>query len=217
MSAQTVSVLIVEDHPIYRDGLTAALGAIQGITVAGGCATLAEALQHVKDLEPDVALVDLALPDGTGLDLVRACAGLPDGPAVVVLTMTRQPGVVLEAVKAGARGYLVKGAAGAEIAAAVLAVAGGEAVFGADVADNVLAALNHQDSTRAAFPMLSQREYEVMTLLGQGLTNQAIAARLFLSDKTVRNHVSNVLAKLGLSSRHDAAQLGRDRLDRGTQ
>lgn len=211
MSDRTVSVLVVEDHPIYRDGLIGALATVDGVQVAGGCGTVAEALEQVVARRPDVALVDLALPDGSGLDLARQFATDPDGPAVVVLTMTRQPSVVLEAVRAGARGYLVKGAGGAEIGAAVLAAARGEAVFGADVADNVLAALNRQDPASAAFPMLTQRELEVLSLLAEGLTNQAIATRLFLSDKTVRNHVSNVLAKLGVSSRHDAARLARQR------
>ncbi len=212
MNPGPVGVLVVEDHPVYRDGLVAALAHIQGIHVLGDCATLAEAVDLVRDLRPDVALVDLTLPDGSGLDLVRSCRRLTDGPAVVVLTMSRQPDIVLEAVRAGARGYLVKGASGAQVGAAVLAVAGGEVVFGSDVADNVLTALHNQDPKLAAFPMLSPRELDVISLLGQGLTNHAIATRLVLSDKTVRNHVSSVLAKLGLSSRHDAAELARQRL-----
>ena len=212
MNTGPVSVLVVEDHPVYRDGLVAALTGIHGIHVLGGCSTLAEAIDLIGDLRPDVALVDLALPDGSGLDLVRSCRRLPDGPAVVVLTMSRQPDIVLEAVRAGARGYLVKGASGAQIGAAVLAVAGGEVVFGSDVADNVLTALHNQDPKLAAFPMLSPRELEVISLLGQGLTNHAIATRLVLSDKTVRNHVSSVLSKLGLASRHEAADLARQRL-----
>jgi DNA-binding NarL/FixJ family response regulator len=212
MNTSPVTVLVVEDHPIYLEGLLAALAGIEGIRVLGGCSTVAEALEHLVELRPDVALVDLALPDGTGLDLVRSCGRLADGPAVLVLTMTRQPGIVLEAVRAGARGYLVKGASGDQIGAAVLAAAGGEVIFGADIADNVLAALHNQNPASAAFPMLSAREFEVISLLGQGLTNHAIATRLFLSDKTVRNHVSSVLAKLGLSSRHEAADLARNRL-----
>lgn len=212
MNNDPVTVLVVEDHPIYLEGLLAALAGIEGIRVLGGCSTVAQAQHHVVDLRPDVALVDLALPDGSGLDLVRSCRRLTDGPAVLVLTMTRQPDIVLEAVRAGARGYLVKGASGEQIGAAVLAAAGGEVIFGADVADNVLAALHNQNPASAAFPTLSPREFEVISLLGQGLTNHAIATRLFLSDKTVRNHVSSVLAKLGLTSRHEAADLARKRI-----
>ena len=207
----TVSVLVVEDHPIYREGLLASLADVEGLRVAGSCGTLAEATDQIATARPDVALVDLALPDGSGLDLARLCSADPNGPAVVILTMTRQPEVVLEAVRAGARGYLVKGAGGIEIAAALLAAARGEVVFGADVADNVLAALVLQDPAGAAFPQLSQREREILSLLTEGLTNHAIGTRLFLSEKTVRNHVSSVLAKLGVASRHDAARLARER------
>jgi DNA-binding NarL/FixJ family response regulator len=130
---------------------------------------------------------------------------------VVVLTMTHHAEFVLEAVQAGARGYLVKGAGRAEIGAAVVAAARGEAVFGADIADHVLAALRRQDATAAAFPMLSSREREVLALLADGLTNQEIAARLYLSGKTIRNHVSSILAKLGVATRQDAAQAARAR------
>jgi DNA-binding NarL/FixJ family response regulator len=211
MSGPPITVLVVEDHPIYRDGLVTALAAIDGVRVTGSCGTLAEGTEQVAALRPDVALIDLALPDGSGLDLARVCTADPGGPAVVILTMSRQPGVVLEAVRAGARGYLVKGAGGAEIGAAVIAAARGEAVFGVDVADTVLGALQRQDPSGAAFPMLSPREREILSLLTEGLTNQAIASRLYLSDKTVRNHVSTVLAKLGVASRHDAARLARAR------
>lgn len=215
MSATNISVLVVEDHPIYRDGLLAALADAAGVRVVGGCSTVAEAISRIDADNPAVALVDLALPDGSGLDVARRCSGDPDGPAVVILTMTRQPDVVLEAVRAGARGYLVKGAGGPEIAAAVRAVARGEVVFGADVADNVLAALVVLDPATAAFPMLSSREREVLSLLADGLTNQAIATRLSLADKTVRNLVSNVISKLGVTSRHEAAQLARQAAQNG--
>ncbi len=162
-------------------------------------------------LQPAVALVDITLPDGSGLELAKKWSADPLGPVVVVLTMTHHAEFVLEAVQAGARGYLVKGAGQAEIGAAVVAAARGEAVFGADVADHVLAALSRQDATAAAFPMLSPRERQVLRLLADGLTNQAIAARLYLSEKTIRNHVSGILAKLGVATRQDAARMSRAR------
>jgi DNA-binding NarL/FixJ family response regulator len=206
-----VRVFIVEDHPIYREGLLSALGELDEVEVVGSAATCTEAVAQVSVLQPAVALVDITLPDGSGLELARRWSADPHSPVVVVLTMTHHAEFVLEAVQAGARGYLVKGAGRAEIGAAVVAAARGEAVFGADIADHVLAAVRRQDAAAAAFPMLSPREREVLALLADGLTNQEIAARLYLSGKTIRNHVSSILAKLGVATRQDAAQAARAR------
>jgi DNA-binding NarL/FixJ family response regulator len=207
-----VRVVIVEDHPIYREGLQAALSELPDIQVLATAGTAAEAAAHVDRLRPDLVLLDLTLPDGNGLDLARRWTSDPGGPTVVVLTMTRDPHIVAEAVHAGARGYLVKGSGRAEIGAAIMAAANGQAVFGSDISDGVLAALTLQDPSSYAFPTLTIREREVLALLREGLTNYAIASRLCLSDKTVRNHVSNVLTKLDVTSRYDAAQLARSAL-----
>lgn len=177
------------------------------IQVLAAAGTAAEATEDVERLRPDLVLLDLTLPDGNGLDLARVWARDPEGPTLVVLTMTRDPQVVAEAVHAGAHGYLVKGSGRAEISAAILAAANGHVVFGSEIADDVLGALTRQDPSSYAFPTLSAREREVLALLGDGLTNPAIASRLFISDKTVRNHVSNVLTKLDVTSRHEAARL----------
>jgi DNA-binding NarL/FixJ family response regulator len=207
MSGSMLRLLIVEDHPIFREGLQAALLAFPDLLVVAAVATVAEAQTALDEHHPDVALVDLALPDGSGLDVTQRAAA--NGTVAIVLTMSRQPDVLLEAVRAGARGYLVKGAGREEIVSAVRAAARGEAIFGSDVADHVLSALTRQDPAAAAFPTLSQRERDVLRLLAHGLPNRSIATRLHLSEKTVRNHVSGILAKLDVSTRHDAADLAR--------
>ncbi len=204
-----VSVVIVEDHPIYREGLQAALSELPDVQVLAASGTAAEATADVERFRPDLVLLDLTLPDGNGLDLARAWTRGPDGPTVLVLTMTRDPQVVAEAMHAGARGYLLKGSGRAEISAAIVAAANGHAVFGSDIAAGVLGALTRQDPGSYSFPTLTVREREILALLGEGLTNPAIAVRLCISDKTVRNHVSNVLTKLDVTSRHDAARLAR--------
>jgi len=131
------------------------------------------------------------------------------GVRALVLTMSTEPAQLVHAVQAGARGYVVKGAAKRDIVAAIESVAAGDAVFGAEIANIALGAVIQQDASRAAFPTLTKREHEVLELLVLGLPNAAIAERLFLSQKTVRNHVSSILAKLGVESRHEAAELAR--------
>jgi DNA-binding NarL/FixJ family response regulator len=206
-----VRVLVVEDHPIFRDGLLGAL-ATEDIEVVGVAGTVEAALAAIEgnDAEPvDLALVDLSLPDGSGVEVVRAATS--QGTRVLVLTMSHDPAHLLEAVRAGARGYVVKGAGRQDIVSAIASVMAGDAVFGAEVADLALQAVPRQDTRTVAFPQLTAREHDILDLLALGLPNAAIAARLHLSDKTVRNHVSAILAKLGVDSRHGAAELARAR------
>ncbi len=206
----SLRLLVVEDHPIFREGLIAALSTADDIEVVAVVGSVAEALDAlaVHELErPDLALVDLALPDGTGAEVIRAATG--HGVRSMVLTMSKDPTYLLDAVKAGARGYVVKGASRQDIVSAIHAVAAGDAVFGAEVADLALGAVVRQDARTASFPQLTAREHDVLGLLALGLPNAVIADRLQLSDKTVRNHVSAILAKLGVRSRHEAADLAR--------
>jgi DNA-binding NarL/FixJ family response regulator len=202
-------ILVVEDHPIFREGLTAALESAADVATVGVCDTVAGALDALRDGVHDLALVDLALPDGSGLEVVRAATAA--GVRSLVLTMSKDPQHLLQAMKAGARGYVVKGASRQEILTAIRAVANGDVVFGADVADFAVHAVTSQDERTAAFPGLSAREVDVLDMVALGLPNRAIADRLFLSEKTVRNHVSSILAKLGVASRHEAAELVRAR------
>jgi DNA-binding NarL/FixJ family response regulator len=211
-TSEPVSVLVVDDHPIFREGLRSALDSRPEVSVVGEASDGAEAVSAVERLAPDVVLLDLSMPGLSGLEAIRVLVGLPRPPAVLVLTMHEDDESLLAAVRAGAAGYLLKGADREHIVRSVEAVARGEAVFGSGVAARLL---HHVGGTglRPArpFPQLTDRELEVLDLVAQGLGNQAIARRLFLSDKTIRNTVSTVVAKLHAQDRGDAIALARSR------
>jgi DNA-binding NarL/FixJ family response regulator len=202
-----VRLLIVEDHPIFRDGLVAALAPVTHVEVVCTAGSVAEALTALPRDDVELVLVDLTLPDGSGLEVIEAAAAR--GLRPLVLTMSNDPAHLVSAIRAGARGYVVKGAGRTEIVGALEAVHRGDAVFGADIAELALHAVTAQDPQAARFPMLSERERDVLRLLALGLPNAGIATRLSLSEKTVRNHVSNIIAKLGVGSRYEAAELAR--------
>lgn len=210
MSEQAVPlrVVVADDHPVYREGLAMVLGSLPGITVVGEAADGNEAVRLAGDLRPDVVLMDLSMPGLGGVEATRTITAEHPEVAVLVLSMHEGADSVVAALRAGARGYVVKGATKNEIARAMEEVAAGGAVFGGAVAQQVL--LRVQDSPRPArrgaevFPHLTDRELEVLDLVAAGLSNAAIGARLHLSDKTVRNVVSNTVAKVGARDRADA-------------
>jgi DNA-binding NarL/FixJ family response regulator len=199
-------VVVVDDHPIFRDGLRAALHGVEDIEVVGEAPDAATALTVVEALSPDVVLLDLHLPDASGVEVLARLQAVPTVPRVLVVTMSQDDDAVVAVMRAGARGYVVKGAGRAELLQAVRTVAGGGAVFGPGVAERLerwFAGLSSATG-REAFPALTEREREVLTLMSRGLDNRRIARELFLSEKTVRNHVSNLLGKLGVADRSDA-------------
>jgi DNA-binding NarL/FixJ family response regulator len=204
----TVRVLVVDDHPLFRKGLASTVSALPGMSLAGVASDGEAAVAAVETDRPDVVLMDLGMPGMGGISATREVMRRAPETAVLVVTMSEDEQSLFAALRAGARGYLLKGADEDEISRAVLAVASGEAVFGSAVAGRVLAYLTDQrvPSTRpeSRFPQLTEREQEVLVLIGQGLGNAAIARRLFLSPKTVRNHVSNILTKLHAPTRQDA-------------
>jgi DNA-binding NarL/FixJ family response regulator len=203
-----VRVLIVDDHPIFRDGLRTALAGAD-VEVVGEAANSQDAVQLVVELEPDVVLMDLQMPGGSGIDATRTIAARHPAVAVLVLTMSDDADAMFGAVRAGARGYLLKGADREELLRAIRSVAEGEAIFGAEIAERLLGAFA-VGSTAAPLPALTDREREVLALVTDGYTNLAIAQRLVLSPKTVRNHVSNILTKLQVADRTAAAAVARD-------
>ncbi|WP_448628411.1 response regulator [Geodermatophilus sp. URMC 64] len=207
----SLRVLVADDHPLYRDGIVAALAAIGTAEVVGTAADGEEAVARALELRPDVVLMDLSMPGVNGVEATRRITAECPEVAVLVLTMLEGDDSVLSAVKAGARGYLVKGADRAEIASALDAVSRGQAVFGSGVAERMLGRLTDppRRGASAVFPQLTEREAEILDLLAEGLGNAAIARKLFLSEKTVRNHVSNVLAKLPAAGRQEAAEIAR--------
>ena len=197
-------VLIVDDHPIFRDGLAGLLATLPEIEVAGTAGTAEEALAILRNIAPDVVLMDINLPGASGVEATRQAAAAP-ATAVLVVSMVDDDDSVFAALAAGARGYILKGASGDEIAAALRTVAAGGAVFGAGIATRLLA------DTRAAprpTPLphddLTAREREVLDLLADGASNRHIARSLGISLKTVQNHVSRILDKLQAADRTQA-------------
>jgi len=206
-----VRVLIADDHPLFRDGLAALLRAAPDTELAGAAATGTEAVVLASQVRPDVVLMDLRLPGLNGIEATRQIVADSPHTAVVVLTMFDDDDSVFAALRAGARGYLLKGADQDEIRRAVQAAAAGEAIFGAGIASRVLAYFTAQPTLAPApFPQLTEREREVIELVAQGRSNAMIAARLQLSQKTIRNNVSNILAKLQVADRAQAIIRARD-------
>lgn len=204
-------VLAVDDHPLYREGLVTALATIPGVEVVGEAGDGREAVELAATLEPDVVVMDLKLPELNGIDATREIVARRPATAVLVLTMLEGDDSVFAAMRAGARGYLLKGADRKEIARALETVASGEIVFSSEIASRVLAWFAAgRDRVPAPFPELTEREREILDLVARGLTNPAIAARLVLSEKTVRNHVSNVFTKLHVADRSAAVARARD-------
>jgi DNA-binding NarL/FixJ family response regulator len=215
--ASKIRVLIVDDHALFRYGMRAMFTSTPGYEVVGEAADGEEAVRLAAELSPDVALMDLQMPGMSGTEATRRIVGASPKVAVVVVTMLGDDDSVFAAMRAGARGYVLKGADGEEVLEVVGAVVRGEAHFGPEIAARIMGFfLARTVSPTEAFPELTAREAEVLDLLARGMSNQEIARRLHLSAKTVRNHVSNVFLKLQVADRSQAivrareAGLGRD-------
>jgi DNA-binding NarL/FixJ family response regulator len=204
-----VRLLLVDDHALFTEGLRELLSFHRDLEVVGTATSAEEALSEVRRLTPDVVLMDLHLPGLDGAAATRRITGQHPGTAVLVLTMLEDDASVFAVLRAGARGYVLKGAHQAELVEAIRAVARGEAVFGAQVADRVLAYFSHPQPHRAVLPELTDRERQVLRLLSTGHRTQDIAGQLGLSPKTVRNHLSNVFTKLRVADRAQAVLLAR--------
>jgi DNA-binding NarL/FixJ family response regulator len=205
-----IHVVIADDHPVVRDGLSALLRSVPGIVPVGTASTGREAVRAAVTLHPHVLVLDIQMPDLTGIEAAREISRAAPGVAVVMLTMFEDDDSLFAAIRAGARGYVLKGAAPEQIVRAIRAVAAGEAVFGPTIARRVLtylaaAVVSHDQSLTELTP----REREVLNLIAQGLGNHAIAARLRLTTKTVSNHISAIYAKLGVADRAEAVTRAR--------
>ena len=205
----SVRVVLADDHPMYRFGLRAVLDASPEVDVVGEAADGAELLALVARQAPDVVLTDLSMPTLSGTAAIDELTRRQPGVGVLVLTMHEDDVSLFAALRAGARGYLLKGADRDEIVRAVLAVAGGDAVYGGAVARRVVDSLTGVART-PVLPELTGREREVLELLAAGLPTGQVARRLALSDKTVRNHVSAVLTKLQVPDRAAAVARARE-------
>lgn len=204
----TIRVVLADDHPMYRYGLTAILEQAEAIDVVASVGDGAALVSAVGELSPDVVVTDLSMPDLDGVTATLQLLGRKPELPILVLTMHEDDEHVFASLRAGARGYLVKGADGEEIVRAVRSVAAGDAVYGGAVARRIVAFYSGrqiESPTARAFPDLTPREQEVLELLATGCRNHEIARRLGMSEKTVRNHVSQVLTKLQVPDRTAAA------------
>jgi len=204
-SGEPVRVVIVDDHPVVRDGLRASLNSLDGFSVVGEAGSGEEAVEVVQAVLPDVVLMDIEMSGMGGIEATRRISERHPSTAILILTMYGEDGFVVTALRAGARGYLLKGAQQADVIRTITAVAHGDTVLGHDVADRLLDGLIDPNSAPAVFPQLSGREREVLALLADGLSNGPMARRLGISPRTVANHISNILTKLGVSDRAQAA------------
>jgi DNA-binding NarL/FixJ family response regulator len=204
-------LLIAEDHPAYRRGLQLMLDGNDDIAIVGVAETGLRVLELAQELAPDVVLMDLRMPGLDGLEATRRLTRAGSPAAVVVLTMFEDDDSVFAAMRAGAHGYLLKDADQDEIERAIRAAAAGEAIFGPEIAQRVIAHFAAgAGSTAAAFPSLTDREREVLDMVAAGKGNATIAHDLMISLKTVRNHVSNIFAKLQVSERSQAIVKARE-------
>ena len=196
-------LLLADDHPVFVNGLRALLDAETDLTVVAVATTGREAVQGVTEHVPDVAVLDINMPEGDGLWVTTQIRSAGLTTRVLILTMYDDDDNVLAALRAGAYGYALKGATPDEIVATVRAVARGEAVFGAGVAGRLLDQFARAASA-SPFPQLTDREHDVLRLLAKGFDNAGVGRRLGVSDKTVRNYVSNIITKLHVSDRSAA-------------
>lgn len=207
-----IRVLIADDHPLFREGLHGLLDSLAETEVVGEATTGAGAITQAKGLQPDVILMDIKMPGINGIEATREIVAASPHISILMLTMLEDDESVFAAMRAGARGYLLKGANQAEILRAIRAVTSGEAIFGPNIARR---ALNFFATARPAtpprvFPELSERETELLALMAQGRSNQEIAEQLELTLKTVRNHVSNIFSKLQVADRAQAVLRARE-------
>jgi len=197
---------------LLRDGLRALFTSVPDIQVVGEAETGAEVIAKAAELQPDVILMDIQMPGINGIQATRQIMNSSPDIGVIVVTMYEDDDSVFAAMRAGARGYILKGADQEEMLRAIRAVAQGEALFGPDIAARLMTFFSSPKPSALApvFPELTLREHEVLDLIAQGLNSQGIAARLSISEKTVRNHVSNIFNKLQVADRSQAIVRARD-------
>ncbi|NTU84935.1 MAG: response regulator transcription factor [Chloroflexales bacterium] len=203
---ERLQLLIADDHVIFRDGLRTLLLGAPELEVVGEATTGEAAVEQAAALQPDMVVMDLQMPGMGGIEATRQIVAASPHIWVLVVTMFEDDHTVFAAMRAGARGYLLKGAGHDEMLRGIRAVGHGEAIFSPGIADRMMRyfATIPTEVPRTVLPELSDREREVLTLIAQGVNNAEIAARLVLSPKTVRNHITNILSKLQVSDRAQA-------------
>jgi DNA-binding NarL/FixJ family response regulator len=210
VSDQGLRVVIVDDHPVFRDGLSALLTSV-GMDVVGEAENGSSAIEVSTELQPDVVIMDIKMPGLDGIEASRRLRSQGFEPAILILTMFEDDDSVFAALRAGASGYVLKDANQEDLVRAIRTVASGEVIFGGGVASKVLRYFAVGSKTSAEpFPELTDREREILELVASGSNNASIARRLFLSEKTVRNNVSNIFTKLHVADRSEAIVKARE-------
>jgi DNA-binding NarL/FixJ family response regulator len=214
----SIRALIADDHPLFREGMRGRLDRVADIEVVGEASSGDEAVELACELGPEVILMDIKMPGKNGIEATREILQTNQEIGVLMLTMFEDDDSVFAAMRAGAKGYLLKDSSGEGIVHAIRAVASGEAVFGPGVAERIMGffSATRPAASQRTFPELTEREEEILSLVAEGKSNQEIAGELFVSLKTVRNHISNILLKLQVADRAQAvirarkAGMGRD-------
>jgi DNA-binding NarL/FixJ family response regulator len=207
---RVVRAIVADDHPLFRHGIGALLRDAPETELVGEASSGEEALALVGELAPDVVVMDVSMPGAGGIHATEAITRTHPAVAVLLLTMMDDDDAILAGIRAGARGYVLKGSEPTEILQAVLAVARGQAIFGAEVAAGLERLLAPGQPLRVPLPELTPREREILTLMAAGVENATIARRLDLSEKTIRNNVSNIFTKLRVTNRAAAVLRARD-------
>ncbi|MGV9379331.1 response regulator transcription factor [Nonomuraea sp. NPDC003707] len=202
-----IRVFLVDDHEVVRRGVAALLGSEDDIEVIGEAGTAESAIARIAALKPDVAVLDVRLPDGSGVDVCREVRSRVPGLACLMLTSFADDDALFEAVMAGAAGYVLKQIHGSDLVGAVRTVAAGQSLLDPQTTAAMLQRLRDQAARKDPLAALSEQERHILDLIGEGLTNRQIGEQLFLAEKTVKNYVSNLLAKLNMQRRTQAAAL----------
>ena len=203
-------VLVADDHPLFREGVVHSLSTEEGIEVVAEASDGGEAVRLATELMPDLAVLDLAMPAGGGIAATRQIAASCPATAILILTVSEDPDDLLQALKAGARGYVLKGVPAQGLVHAVRAVTAGEVYVTPALASGILHEMTREE-TVDPFDQLTPREQEILELVADGLTNREIGERLYLAEKTVKHYMTNVLQKLHVRSRVEAALLAQRR------
>jgi DNA-binding NarL/FixJ family response regulator len=206
------SILIADDEPAFRSGLRALLKSASELALAGDAATGSEVIRLAADLQPDIILMDINMPGVNGIEATRRILNTSPHIGILILTMFEDDDSVFTAIRAGARGYLLKGVLKAEMLRAIQTVSGGGVVFGAAIAQRMMRYFAGIKPVGPAdlFPELTDREREILSMIAQGRNNAEIAQRLTLSGKTIRNHITNIFSKLQVADRAQAIVRARD-------